>query len=49
MTETGSAMGKPERRTPEQWAALVEECEASGQNQRRFCAEHGIGLDPHRL
>jgi len=33
----------PERKTPEQWARLVEEYEASGQSQRRFCAEHGIG------
>ena len=32
-----------ERRTPQQWARLVEEYEASGQSQRRFCAEHGIG------
>lgn len=34
---------RPERRTPEQWMALVEEYEASGQSQRRFCAERGIG------
>ena len=32
-----------ERRTPQQWARLVEKYEASGQSQRRFCAEHGIG------
>jgi len=32
-----------ERRTAQQWARLVEEYEASGQSQRRFCAEHGIG------
>ncbi len=32
-----------ERRTPEQWAALVKEYEASGQSQRGFCAERGIG------
>ena len=32
-----------ERRTPQQWARLVEEYEASGQSQGRFCAEHGIG------
>ena len=31
------------RRTPQQWARLVEEYEASGQSQRRFCAGHGIG------
>jgi len=34
---------RPERRTPEQWAALVKEWEASGQSQRAFCAERGIG------
>jgi len=32
-----------ERRTPQQWARLVQEYQASGQSQRRFCAEHGIG------
>ncbi len=32
-----------ERRAPEQWAALVKEYEASGQSQRGFCAERGIG------
>ena len=32
-----------ERRRQQQWAKLVEEYEASGQSQRRFCAEHGIG------
>ncbi len=32
-----------ERRTPQQWARLVEQHEASGQSQRRFCAEHEIG------
>ena len=32
-----------ERRTPQQWARLVEGYEASGQSQRRFCAEHEIG------
>ena len=31
------------RRTPQRWARLVEEYEASGQSQRRFCAGHGIG------
>lgn len=34
---------RAERRTPEQWASLVKEYEASGQSQRRFCAERGIG------
>lgn len=43
MTEGVGASGKPERRTREQWAALVQECEASGESQRRFCAAHGIG------
>jgi len=32
-----------QRRTPEQWAALVQDFEASGQSQRAFCAEHGLG------
>lgn len=32
-----------ERRTPGQWARLVEQYAASGQSQRRFCAEHGVG------
>ncbi len=32
-----------ERRTPQQWAGLVQEYGASGQSQRQFCAEHGIG------
>jgi len=32
-----------ERRTPQQWARLVEEYEVSGHSQRRFCTEHGIG------
>jgi transposase-like protein len=32
-----------ERRTAQQWARLVEEYAVSGQSQRRFCAEHGIG------
>jgi hypothetical protein len=32
-----------ERRAPEEWAALVKEYEASGQSQRGFCAERGIG------
>jgi len=34
---------RPERRTPEQWSALVKEYEASGQSQRGFCSERGIG------
>jgi hypothetical protein len=34
---------RPERRTPEQWAALVKEYETSAQSQRGFCAERGIG------
>ena len=34
---------RPERRTPDQWSTLVKEYEASGQSQRRFCAERGIG------
>jgi len=34
---------RPERRTPQQWAALIREYEASGQSQRGFCAERGIG------
>ena len=34
---------RPERRTPEQWAGLVKEYEASDQSQRGFCAERGIG------
>ena len=33
----------PAPKTPQQWARLVEEYQASGQSQRRFCAEHGIG------
>lgn len=35
--------GNGERRTPQQWARLVEEYEGSSQSQRRFCAEYGIG------
>lgn len=38
-----SQIQKPERRAPEQWAVLVKEYEASGQSQRGFCAERGIG------
>ncbi len=43
MAETQSPAGRPERRTPEQWAELVQDYEASSQSQRAFCAEHGIG------
>ena len=43
MAETQSRAGRPERRTPEQWAGLVQDFEASGQSQRAFCAERGIG------
>ena len=43
MTETRSPAGGAERRTPAQWAELVQSYEASGQSQRAFCAEHGIG------
>ncbi len=43
MTETQSPAGRPERRTPEQWTELVRNYEASGQSQRAFCAERGIG------
>lgn len=35
--------GRPEQRTREQWAVLVEEHKVSGQTQRAFCAERGIG------
>jgi len=35
--------GRPEQRRREQWARLVKEHEASGQSQRAFCAERGIG------
>ena len=37
-----------ERRTPPQWARLVEEYAASGHRPRRFCAEHGIGQSRRR-
>ena len=43
MAETQSRAGRPERRTPEQWAELVRDFEASGESQRAFCAECGIG------
>lgn len=43
MRETEDAGGRAERRTPEQWAALVAEYAASGQSQRAFCAARGIG------
>lgn len=39
---------RPERRTPDQWSTLVGEYEASGQSQRRFCAERGIGQSTFR-
>ena len=32
-----------ERRTREEWAALVEAYEASGESQRGFCAARAIG------
>ena len=32
-----------EHRTPEQWSALVKAYQASGQSQRAFCDEQGIG------
>ena len=34
---------RAERRTREEWAALVETYEASGESQRGFCIRHGIG------
>ena len=43
MAETQRPAGRPERRTPEQWAELVQDYEASGQSKRAFCAERGIG------
>lgn len=43
MRETQSAIGRPERRTPEQWAELVRDFALSGQSQRAFCADRGIG------
>ena len=43
MRETESGAGRPERRTREQWAALVAEYAASSQSQRAFCAARGIG------
>jgi transposase-like protein len=43
MSETQIRAGRAERRTPEQWAELVRYYEASGQSQRAFCAERGIG------
>jgi transposase-like protein len=43
MTETRIPPGRPERRTPAQWTELVQDFEASGQSQRAFCAERGIG------
>ena len=43
MREAERAAGRPERRTREQWAALVAEYVASGQSQRAFCTARGIG------
>ncbi len=43
MTEIENPAGRPERRTPERWAKLVQDYERSGQSQRAFCAERGIG------
>lgn len=43
MTETEGATSRAERRTREQWAALLSEYAASGQSQRGFCAARGIG------
>ena len=43
MTETRVPGGRAERRTPEQWAKLVQDYESSGQSQRAFCAEREIG------
>ena len=43
MTETRKPAGRPQRRTPQQWAELVEDYEASGQSQRAFCAARGVG------
>jgi len=43
MTATQSPAGRAERRTPEQWAEVVRDYEASGQSQRAFCAAHEIG------
>ena len=43
MAETRSPAERPERRTPAQWAELVRDFELSGQSQRAFCADRGIG------
>lgn len=43
MAERRIPPGRPERRTPEQWTKLVKDFEGSGQSQRAFCAERGIG------
>jgi transposase-like protein len=43
MTERRGQAGIPERRTPEQWAELMRDFKLSGQSQRAFCAERGIG------
>lgn len=34
---------RPERRSPQHWAAVVKEYTTSGQSQRQFCGERGIG------
>ena len=31
------------RRTPEEWHQLIIACEASGQGQRDFCRDQGLG------
>ena len=43
MAQIQNPAGRAERRTPEQWAELVQDYEGSGQSQRAFCAERGIG------
>jgi len=32
------------RRTQTQWQQIMQEYEASGQNQQLFCAQHGIAM-----
>ena len=36
-------MSQSTRRTPEQWQALVDQWQHSGQSMARFCEEHNIG------
>jgi transposase-like protein len=43
MTESKKPAGRAQRRTPAQWAELVQDYETSGQSQRGFCAARGIG------